>query len=1207
MDELIINAKMDTKGFEAGTKRLASAIKSFGSNVDRSMKQIQGAGKSVLSTIMKWGPALLGVGGAYSIISKSVSAFMSQNQQLQGTLTSCWTAIGNMLGPIITSIVNMIATVVSYLVTFLNLLGLTTKTASQAGQKAGGAAQQLKKQLMGFDELNVMQDNQGGGGGAGGGLQDIDPSDWMKKLADLLKNKMWDEAADMVIERLNDIIYSFRDKAEEWGKIAGEWIQGITHFIARILDETDWKQLGVGIANLLNGLLAEVEGINFGEDLGKIIAAKFTIAFKIVTGFLEQFNFERLGYIISELVKSMFDAMSRAIAQANPALIGQNIAKFFNNIDWVGIANSISGFLKDAWSFGVTALHNFITSVNWHDIGAGIRQFFQNIDWKQIKEDLKMLLEDAWDAAIDFLWGLMAGETEEEAPLIKSLMDIKKTIFEELIPAIETFVSTVWEQKLKPVLEWSITEGLPKLIKDVADTLQDLAKVLKDGDWSGFKDGLNGVEAALLAIGSVKVANGILNVTKKVSGLISLFSGGAAGATTAAGVAGAASEASVAAMGFADACLLAAEVVGGAGAAGLAMYGVSLVDAKLSTEYTTQAMEEAGQSSIGLAEKLNELAETASHYDECLYDTTGYTTQMGWSLQESRYAAEAMDSVIAELAKNLGLTTDELKAQIEAAGGDATKIAALSDEVAQARAKYEELGQILDVMKVKYGEHATEMVEYQEVQKLMTEIADQYNLELDEQGKILEKTKMDMQESAAAADESAAAAERGTQATLANKQAQEQMQTAMQGAKQESQNLVTGAQNLESEMSNLAQSGSTAGTELTEGYTDTVNANAPAMKTATTEAGAEGAKGMADGIKESTPEAEAATKEMVTSVVEIAKTEVQSGTQEINSIVQSSVSLITNTIQNCESMVTAAVTGSRNLITQSFNAIQSTVTSTMNAVNSIIIQVFNSMIQMSGQAGMAIANNFAAGMTELYNAASNVAVSLNDVLGSYFSQIAQNGYVWGSDLGILFNNGLVDACNAYLIPTLSQVAQSIKNVIGFSKPKEGPLSDADTYMPDFMKLMADGVEENMDRPLGAISDLAEGVKEELQDGDYTFGDFEAGELDTAFAAFGTQFLDGFGLLVDRLDAIAERVIYQLPEVAAGTVLPYGVAAGNAQGITGNDVNLRDVLTAIDGLRTFLSTNSGENQGLSVNVFLDGEQIETAVSTRQRRKSMARGA
>ena len=46
--------------------------------------------------------------------------------------------------------------------------------------------------------------------------------------------------------------------------------------------------------------------------------------------------------------------------------------------------------------------------------------------------------------------------------------------------------------------------------------------------------------------------------------------------------------------------------------------------------------------------------------------------------------------------------------------------------------------------------------------------------------------------------------------------------------------------------------------------------------------------------------------------------------------------------------------------------------------------------------------------------------------------------------------------------TVSNVAGTIKNFLGFSEPSEGPLSNFHTYAPDMMKLYAEGIRDNVD-------------------------------------------------------------------------------------------------------------------------------------------------
>lgn len=66
---------------------------------------------------------------------------------------------------------------------------------------------------------------------------------------------------------------------------------------------------------------------------------------------------------------------------------------------------------------------------------------------------------------------------------------------------------------------------------------------------------------------------------------------------------------------------------------------------------------------------------------------------------------------------------------------------------------------------------------------------------------------------------------------------------------------------------------------------------------------------------------------------------------------------------------------------------------------------------------------------------------------------------WGRDLIQNFINGITSKWYA-LRDSVANIAQTVRNFIGFSEPKEGPLSNFHTYAPDMMQLFARGVRDN---------------------------------------------------------------------------------------------------------------------------------------------------
>lgn len=238
----------------------------------------------------------------------------------------------------------------------------------------------------------------------------------------------------------------------------------------------------------------------------------------------------------------------------------------------------------------------------------------------------------------------------------------------------------------------ALVDSIMRIITTALGIAGDILGNLFDKNW--ISENLSHTEQGLLSILKtlllIKIAAASIMKTAKFAATIKgLFTGG--GAAAGAGGAGGAAAggagwlaslaksltAAGAGLGeFGGAATLATAGVGGLLAA-LGMVPFVLLDNKLATEYASQAYTETGNSIGGMAAKMNELAETASHYEECLYDTTGYTAQLGYSAQDCRYAQSALESMQTQLAASLGITRDELLKQVEAADGDYTKVVEL--------------------------------------------------------------------------------------------------------------------------------------------------------------------------------------------------------------------------------------------------------------------------------------------------------------------------------------------------------------------------------------------------------------------------------------------------------------------------------------------------------------------------------------------------
>ena len=98
----------------------------------------------------------------------------------------------------------------------------------------------------------------------------------------------------------------------------------------------------------------------------------------------------------------------------------------------------------------------------------------------------------------------------------------------------------------------------------------------------------------------------------------------------------------------------------------------------------------------------------------------------------------------------------------------------------------------------------------------------------------------------------------------------------------------------------------------------------------------------------------------------------------------------------------------------------------------------------------------------LLQSIGDVVKAIGDVLGKIRDAIhekIEQAKQWGADLIQNFVGGITSRMSG-LMGTVRSIGQGIKNMLGFSEPKEGPLSDFHTYAPDMMQLFAKGIRDN---------------------------------------------------------------------------------------------------------------------------------------------------
>lgn len=85
---------------------------------------------------------------------------------------------------------------------------------------------------------------------------------------------------------------------------------------------------------------------------------------------------------------------------------------------------------------------------------------------------------------------------------------------------------------------------------------------------------------------------------------------------------------------------------------------------------------------------------------------------------------------------------------------------------------------------------------------------------------------------------------------------------------------------------------------------------------------------------------------------------------------------------------------------------------------------------------------------------------------------------WGKDLIDNFISGIKSKLSA-LADSIKSVAQTVRDFIGFSEPKKGPLSNFHTYAPDMMSLFAGGIQDNLWRVQDQLNSMGGNIQDAI--------------------------------------------------------------------------------------------------------------------------------
>lgn len=157
----------------------------------------------------------------------------------------------------------------------------------------------------------------------------------------------------------------------------------------------------------------------------------------------------------------------------------------------------------------------------------------------------------------------------------------------------------------------------------------------------------------------------------------------------------------------------------------------------------------------------------------------------------------------------------------------------------------------------------------------------------------------------------------------------------------------------------------------------------------------------------------------------------------ISSASDTIIPLVVDTIANNLPMIISAGV---DLVVSLAGALIDAIPELLKAVPQIILAIANGLLSLSGK---------------IYDAGA----SLVDKVKSAIMEKVNAAKQWGKDLIQNFIDGIKAKARA-LLDGVKDIAQGVKDFLGFSEPKKGPLSNFHTYAPDMMNLFIQGIRDN---------------------------------------------------------------------------------------------------------------------------------------------------
>lgn len=400
-------------------------------------------------------------------------------------------SLGAMSAPIVNNLAPAIDVLTDKFVALLNVVNETVASLTgadtwtravkypveyaEATDDATKAAKKFKATILGFDEINPLNDNSNNGRGSAS-----DALDYSKMFTEETVTTETAKWAQAVIDAWENADFT------GIGEAIGEGVKSG-------LDNIPWEDINAkgsqfsrSLGTLINGFV-EVDGL--GRSFGSTIANAINFGVGTLHEFITSVHWESVG-----------------------AFLGDGINGFFKDWDAHDLAETISDGILGA----IMLIDGILTETDFEQVGNKIGEFIKNLKWKEILGGLGTIVAKAIKAAFEALVGI-AEEDPFGAAIIGSAVVLKLVAF---------FEDTSTVNLVKNAIKGAVSNGLAGASTatgagSAVEAAENAGKTLSNTFANAFGIGFAAVLGGIIAIKLGKcLADHVDEISDTATGLL---------------------------------------------------------------------------------------------------------------------------------------------------------------------------------------------------------------------------------------------------------------------------------------------------------------------------------------------------------------------------------------------------------------------------------------------------------------------------------------------------------------------------------------------------------------------------------------------------------------------------------------------------------------------------------------------------------------